>query len=323
LFQTQLYRLLPAPDKYTGVRKFAMECFMMLLLIVVVRTIVYVRRASRMAWLWRKKNNEISSWDDFRDNSGYDMVLPAESTVFSQFFYDIEGERIFGVDPTKDGNGAPKDMAEYAIHLETTQKANVRKNAPKEQQAAILKQLDAQNWLEVANHHWMNTVRCGLVYRARALRPLMWKVDQDYPEMKRMHDVGMCATATFQAVEGAMSMMKAEIKELNELAKEVGYLNQDLKQGPNVWNLADMLLQFQKSMKEANQKQQDEHNAKEQAQHNASKEIKKQERMKREAAEKKARDEKKARAKALKELEQDAEKEASKSKKKNKGKKKK
>ena len=45
-----------------------------------------------------------------------------------------------------------------------------------------------------------------------------------------------------------------------------------------------MLLQFQKSMKEANQKQQDEHNAKEQAQHNASKEIKKQERMKREAA---------------------------------------
>ena len=33
--------------------------------------------------------------------------------------------------------------------------------------------------------------------RARALRPLMYKVNQDYPEMKRMHDVGMCDTATF------------------------------------------------------------------------------------------------------------------------------
>ena len=27
-----------------------------------------------MAWLWRKKKGEITSWDDLRDAPGYDMV---------------------------------------------------------------------------------------------------------------------------------------------------------------------------------------------------------------------------------------------------------
>jgi len=296
---------LPSPDRYTGVRKFLMECFMMTLLIVVVRTIIYVRRASRMAWLWRKKTGDIASWDDFRDASGYDMVLPAESTVFDQFFFDMEtGEKIFGVDPSK--NEKPKDLAEYALHLKQTNLTNVKNNAPANQQKQLLEKVEAQNWLHVAKQHWCNGVRAGLVYRARALRPLMWKVDQDYPEMKRMHDVGMCATATFQAVEGAMSMMKAEIKELNELAKEVGYLNQDLKQGPNVWNLADMLLEFRKHMEQINLQKQEEHNKKEQAKASMEKESRKAERLAREAQEK----EEKRRVQMRAELIAEAEKES-------------
>ena len=124
--------------------------------------------------------------------------------------------------------------------------------------------------------------------------------------MKRMHDVGMCATATFQAVEGAMSMMKAEIKELNELAKEVGYLNQDLKQGPNVWNLADMLLEFRKHMEQINLQKQEEHNKKEQAKASMEKESRKAERLAREAQEK----EEKRRVQMRAELIAEAEKES-------------
>ena len=229
------------------------------LFIGVIRTIVYVRRASRMAWLWRKKENKITSWDDFRDAPGYDMVLPAESTLFDSFFFDMEtGEKIFGADP-KSGEKS-KDIPEYAAAIKLKNIAAVKANAPADQVKKILADLNSQNWLQIAGQHWMNSVRLGLVYRARALRPLMYKVDQDYPEMKRMHDAGMCATATFDAVEHAMSMMKAEIKELNTLATEVGYLNQDLSKGLNVWNLADTLVSVRKQMEAENLKRQAAHN---------------------------------------------------------------
>lgn len=249
---------LPGGDRYTGVRKFAMECFMMTLLVVVVRTIIQVRYASRMAWLWRKKKGEITSWDDLRDAPGYDMVLPAESTVFDSFFYDVEtGEKIFRPDPNT--NEKPKDVAEYAAYLRQKNINGIIQNVqdPSKQKEFIDK-VEAQNWLHIAGQHWMNAARAGILYRARALRPLMWKVDQDYPEVNRMHDVGMCATATFEAVKGAMAMMKLEIKELNAVATEIGYLNQDLKNGPNVWNLADMLLNFRKQMEAMSEQKEEE-----------------------------------------------------------------
>ena len=262
--------LLPSPDRYTGLRKFAMEVFMVCLFVVVVRTIIYVRRANRMAWLWRKKSKTITSWDDFREAPGYDMVLPAESTLFDTFFYDAEtGDKCFG------NRNKNLDMAEYAAQIKNRNVAGIKANAPANKREQLLAQMEQQNWLQIAGQHWMNSVRLGLVMRAKALRPLMYKVDQDYPEMKRMHDAGMCDTATFDAVENAMSMMKAEIKELNELAKEVGYLNQDLSKGLNVWNLADQLLSFGKHMEELNRKKQEENNLKEQEQHKKEKEARK------------------------------------------------
>jgi len=246
-------------DRYTGVRKFTMECFMMTLALVVLRTIIYARRASRMAWLWRKKKGVIVSWDDFRDAPGYDMVLPAESTVFEQFFFDREtGKKIFGVDPSN--NEKPKDLAEYALHLQQNTLLFIKNNAPANVQKQLLLQADARDWLQVAKHHWCNGVRVGLVYRALALRPLISKISRDYPEMERMHSLGLCATNTFKAVKGAKFMIEAEIKTLNELAKEVGYLNQDSKQGSNVWDLADILFEFRKYMVQVYLQRHEEHN---------------------------------------------------------------
>ena len=76
-----------------------------------------------------KKKGEITSWDDLRDAPGYDMVLPAESTVFDSFFYDVEtGEKIFRPDPNT--NEKPKDVAEYAAYL---RQKNILTNVPRMQ----------------------------------------------------------------------------------------------------------------------------------------------------------------------------------------------
>tara|TARA_B110000285_G_scaffold49585_2_gene56326 strand:+ start:5669 stop:6529 length:861 start_codon:yes stop_codon:yes gene_type:complete len=250
-----------SPDRYTGVRKFTMECFMMILLIIVVHSVIHSKRTSKTAWLWRKKMGVIHSWDDLRDASGYDMVLPAESTVFNQFFFDRDGKKIFGVDPSK--NGKPKDLTQYALRLKQETLTNIKNNAPANQQKQLLDQAEAQTWLHVAKQIWCNSARVGLLYRALALRPLILKIDQDYPEMQRMHLLGLCTTDSFKSVEGAMLMIKAEINELNELAKEVGYLNKHLTQGPNVWNLAGILFDFGKQVEQVNLRKQEEHNQEE------------------------------------------------------------
>jgi hypothetical protein len=304
--------LLPAPSKYTGVKKFGMEIFMMVLFIAIVRTIVYVRRANRMAWIWRKKSNSITSWDDFRDAPGYDMVLPPESTVFDTFFYDKNGNKCFS------NKEKSLDMAEYAMRIKNQQINAMKAQVPVEHQSQHLDTLEKQNWLHIAEQHWMNSARLGLVMRARALRPLMFKVDQDYPEMKRMHDVGMCDTATFDAVQNAMSMMKAEIKDLNTVAKEVGYLFQDLSKGSNVWNLADTLISFRKHMEELNLKKQQENNKREQEKHKKEKEAKKAERNAKIAKENETRARAKAQADLLAEENSSGTKNSNKNKKSNK-----
>ena len=94
-----------------------------------------------------------------------------------------------------------------------------------------------------------SAVRFGLILRARAILPMMWKVNQDHPEMSRLHSSGLLDTESFDAVDGAMAMMKAEIKDLEDTAKKVGYLpTEETPNNPNVWQFGRVLIDVRKRL---------------------------------------------------------------------------
>ena len=94
-----------------------------------------------------------------------------------------------------------------------------------------------------------SAVRFALILRARAILPMMWKVNQDHPEMSRLHSSGLLDTESFDAVDSAMAMMKAEIKDLEDTAKKVGYIpTEENPKAPNVWQFGKVLIDVRKAL---------------------------------------------------------------------------
>ena len=95
-----------------------------------------------------------------------------------------------------------------------------------------------------------SAVRLALILRARAILPMMHKVNQDHPEMSRLHAMGLLDTESFDAVDAAMQMMKDEIKDLEDIARRVGFIptKESGGKGPNVWAMAKLLIDLRRQM---------------------------------------------------------------------------
>jgi hypothetical protein len=127
-----------------------------------------------------------------------------------------------------------------------------------------------------------SAVRFALILRARAILPMMWKVNQDHPEMSRLHSSGLLDTESFDAVDSAMAMMKAEIKDLEETAKKVGYIpTEDSPKNPNVWQFGKVLIDVKNRMEAEKQQRIAQHEEAERKRHEDEK-------LKRQAAKKKS-----------------------------------
>jgi hypothetical protein len=117
-----------------------------------------------------------------------------------------------------------------------------------------------------------SAVRFGLILRARAILPMMWKVNQDHPEMSRLHSSGLLDTESFDAVDSAMAMMKAEIKDLEDTAKKVGYIpTEEAPKNPNVWQFGRVLIDVKKRMEAEKQQRIAQHEEAERKRHEGEK----------------------------------------------------